>query len=106
VTGGSDPLAPYHDRLNTLVVEALRDMTNEVREVRREMASATEQQRSYQRITMDNAQRIIALERANITTRLLQGFRIAADMFIGGAILYVGGVLQGIARTLVEVLAR
>jgi hypothetical protein len=62
MTGGHDPLAAYHDRLNAAVVEALQGVTEQVGELRKEWAIRAEGMASYQRVTMQHSERIVALE--------------------------------------------
>ena len=57
-----DPLH-YSDRLNAAVVEALQGVGQEIGALRQEWAATSASMASYQRVTMDSAQRIIGLEK-------------------------------------------
>ncbi len=60
-----DPLAAYHDRLNATVLEALVTIQQQVQTLSHTINDLQARLTTDHRITMDNAQRIISLERTS-----------------------------------------
>jgi hypothetical protein len=111
-----DYMAGLHGALNAEVVKALQGVSEQMGAIRQEWQNQAGTLASYQRVTMENSQRIVALERRADRAEQTAAQRKMTDRVylwllgtIGGAlslaILVVGVALWRIAA-LVEVLAR
>lgn len=100
-----DPLAQYHDKLNATVVEALREATSAVADLRKDMQTIGERQATTNRIVMDTTQRLIALEKSRLAGVVALSVQAFVGFLLCVAIVFVGVALWRIAE-LVELLAR